>query len=80
MPNRYRPGQWKLIDDRTGFAMYSGEARKEWNGAIVRGDQYEYRHPQDFVRGVTENPGVPFARPAQEPRFLGDTEVTADDL
>lgn len=80
MRNRYRRGQHKLVDDRTGFTIYSGDARKEWNGRIVHKDEYESRHPQDFVRGVAEDPGVREARPAQEPRFLGDNEVTADDL
>lgn len=78
--NAYRHGQHKLVDDRTGFVIYSGDACKEWNGRLVHKSEFERRHPQDFVRGVTESPGVRDARPEQEYHFLTDNEVTADDL
>lgn len=76
----YRPGQHRIICDRTGFAIYSGDAQKEWNGLMVRKESFESRHPQDFVRGVAESPGVRDVRPVPSPRFLTDNEVTAGSL
>lgn len=80
MANRFRPGQHKVICDRTGFAIYSSEARKEWTGHIVRRESFESRHPQDFVRGIPDHPGVTDARPPGTDRFLADNEVTPDSL
>jgi hypothetical protein len=80
MTKKYRPGRHKLICERTGFAIYSGDARKEWTGSVVRKESFEARHPQDFVRGRAEDPTVMDPRPPGEPRFLSDNEVTADDL
>jgi len=50
----YRKGDNNLIDDRTGFSIKASDSRKEWNGLVVHKDQWEERHPQDFVRGRKE--------------------------
>lgn len=78
--NKFRPGQHKKICDRTGFAVYSDDVKKEWNGKIVRKKSWEKRHPQDLVRAVPESPGVPDARPRPEYRFVAINEVTVDSL
>jgi len=72
----------ELICDRTGFKIPISEGlMEEWNGRMVRKESFEPRHPQDFVRGVSENQeGSP--RPEQGDRFIGTDipAVTTDDL
>lgn len=75
----YRPGDHKMICDRSGFEMYASESRKEWNGLIVRRDFWEPRHPQDFLRAVPDYQHVPDARPEQANNFI-TTAITPDDL
>lgn len=68
------------ICDRTGFKVARGTLRKEWNGAMVRPESFESRHPQDFVRGRSEQPkGSPRPEPAD--RFIADDDqVSVNDL
>jgi hypothetical protein len=73
----YRPGDFYRICERTGFKVYASDTRKEWTGRIVRRESYERRHPQDFVRGVTDRQIVPDPRP--EPsvdNFIGPLTTT----
>lgn len=52
------PG-WKSGDhwvecERTGMIIRSSDARIEWTGAIVAKEEWEPRHPQDYIRGVVD--------------------------
>lgn len=69
-----------LICDRSGFrASFSEGLVTEWNGRMVLRRFSEGRHPQDFVRAVTEtNRSSP--RPEQADTFLSTNEVSASDL
>lgn len=72
------PGEPLGICDRCGFKFRLKELRKEWTGLMVCKDDYDPRHPQDFVKGVKESGGVKDARPEPTDKFVGT--VTADDL
>jgi hypothetical protein len=50
----YRHGQWLALCDVCGFRFHSGSLKRRWDGAMVCKDDYETRHPQEFVRGVPE--------------------------
>lgn len=50
----YQPGNHWVICDRCGFATRSQDARKTWDGLVVCPEDYEPRHPQDFVRARTD--------------------------
>jgi hypothetical protein len=41
-----------------------------WDGKFVHKDNWEPRHPQDFVRAKTDNQSVPISRPRQEDQFI----------
>lgn len=47
----YRKGDNWLIDDRSGARIRRSDARMEWDGTVVHKDEFEPRHPQDFVKG-----------------------------
>lgn len=56
------------------------ESKKTWDGLRVCPEDYEPRHPQDFVKGRAENIAVPDARGRPTPVFIDSTDITADDL
>lgn len=65
----YRRGGFWRIDDRTGFRVRAERTAKEWDGTIVAREEFEARHPQDFVRGKRDNMQVPDARPEPTDQF-----------
>lgn len=76
----YHKGKWNVVCDRCGFEFHNSELRKEWTGLMVCSQDFDKRHPQDFVRGVHDRQSVPWVRPDPEPVFLTTNEVTASDL
>ena len=70
----------KGICDRCGFEYDLAQLKKEWTGYMVCRDCFDHRHPQEAVRGVRDQQGIPGARPALTPVYLEINEVTADDL
>jgi len=67
----FRKGSHLVKDDRTGFTIWSHDAVKEWNGAVVHRKHFEKRHPQDSIRVPRENMRVPDARPQPIDQFVG---------
>ena len=80
MSTRYVHGDPNVICDRSGMKVRMSQTRKEWNGLRVRIEDWEPRHPQDFVRGRRDNQAVRDPRPEGTDVFLTTNEVTADDL
>lgn len=76
----FNPGDYNCICDVTGFKMKASQCRLQWNGLFVRKESFEERHPQDFVRGKTDDQSVPIPRSDSEPTFLLTNEVTVDSL
>jgi hypothetical protein len=63
MRNYYVPGDWNALCDVCGFKHKASQLRKRWDGAMVCSDDFEQRHPQDFLRVSPEQIAVPWARP-----------------
>lgn len=61
----YVPGDFYRIDERSGFKVRASRTKKEWTGRIVRDRSFEFRQPQDLVRGVVDDQTVPEPRPRQ---------------
>jgi hypothetical protein len=68
------------VCDRSGFKVRAVQLVKEWTGRMVRRQDWEPRHPQDFVRGRAEKAkGSP--RPEATDTFIADdNQVSASDL
>jgi hypothetical protein len=62
-PNSYSPGDWKAACFRCGGTRKASEMRKQWQGFYVCATCWEPRHPQDFVKGVPDDPSVPWSQP-----------------
>jgi hypothetical protein len=58
----YVMGQWNVACDVCGRVFKSAHIKTRWDNARVCSACWEPRHPQDFVKAITDNPSVPFAR------------------
>lgn len=76
----YAQGDANAICDVCGFEFKHSQLRKRWDGAMVCSDDYETRHPQDFLRAGRVSRPVRNARPEGEDVFLEPGDVTKDDL
>lgn len=61
----YIPGDYKRVCDVCGFVYRASTTFKRWDGLITCSQDWEPRHPQDFVRGRTDRQNVP--EPRSEP-------------
>lgn len=67
---------WNICD-LCGCAIRNNESRKTWDGKVVCPDDWDYRHPQDFVRGRQENTApVGLTRSESTDNFI--TELDTD--
>jgi hypothetical protein len=75
----YKSGDFWRICDVCGFKYRSSETRQRWDNLMVCLADWEPRHPQDFVRGVSDRQNVPDPRPELTDTFIGplQTETTA---
>lgn len=81
MPDTYaKLGDYNAICDLSGFKCKASETVRRWDGLRVLKRFSEERQPQDFVRGVRDDPSVPWARPEQTDTFLAVGDVTPGDL
>lgn len=63
---KYKAGAWLSCCDYCGFTYYASELKKDWKGLYACKDDYSPRNPQDFVRGVKDDPSVPFTNPRSD--------------
>lgn len=54
----WKPGQHWVECMRTGRAVRVQDIRKEWTGSLVAKEEFEVRHPQEFLRGVPDDPSA----------------------
>lgn len=74
----YNLGSHLVRCDRSGKIYDAENTRKEWTGLIVGKDEWEPRHPQEFVRGIREDIAVRDARPKQITQ--ADLSTDIDDI
>lgn len=70
----YASGQWNFICDQCGKKFKSSQMRKQWDGLEVCKKCFDYRHPQDFVKGVKDTQSVPVTRPDTDPTFTSNAQ------
>ena len=61
--NYYISGDHNITCDVCSKKIKMSEAKLRWDGFLVCKDDYEMRHPQDFVRARQDKITVPFTRP-----------------
>ena len=60
---RYVPGNWNAVCDVCAQKYKASEIKKRWDGLMVCPNDWEARHPQDFLRAVPDRQAVPWSRP-----------------
>jgi len=50
----FKSGNYWVTCQRCDFSYRRSEVRKQWDGLVVCKPCWEPRHPQDFVRSVTD--------------------------
>ena len=68
--NYYVSGSHNVTCDVCSKKIKANEARQRWDGFIVCPDDFENRHPQDFVKAQSDKITVPFVRPIPEYVFI----------
>lgn len=63
MAHRPRIGEYRFIDDESGFSYPSSQLAKRWDGAIVARKNDEIRQPQMDVRGLRDPAALTDVRP-----------------
>ncbi len=59
----YKKGDWNAVCDVCGFEFKSSALKKRWDGFMVCKEDFETRHPSDFIRTRPERSAIPWSRP-----------------
>ena len=66
-PSNYlKLGDHAAFCDVCGFRFHASELRKRWDGVYVCNEDWEPRHPSDFIRSIPEKPAPPWSRPRND--------------
>lgn len=63
MKNHLILGNWNALCDSCGRKFKALDLKKRWDGLMVCPEDWEMRHPQDFLRVQKEKINVEFSRP-----------------
>jgi hypothetical protein len=66
----------QAIDDYSGFKVPLSKIRKDWQGLYSVSP--DIRNPQDFVRGVKDDPSLPFSRPEAPDEYIATALLWED--
>lgn len=66
----YKSGSFNLICDVCGKKVKADEAKHRWDGLIVCKDDWELRHPLDFIKARVDKITVPYSRPRPPDVFV----------
>ncbi len=78
MKNNYVSGDWNIHCMVCSKKIKASESKKRWDGLIVCKEDFEFRHPMDFLRAKVDKIAVPFIRKEPSDLFVstGDEEQT----
>ncbi|MFM9577798.1 hypothetical protein, partial [Streptomyces turgidiscabies] len=62
----YSPGDFNAVCSMCGHKRKASTMVKNWQGLYRCREHDEPRQPQDFVRGIPDNPGTPWAQPPSQ--------------
>ena len=60
----FKSGDNWVVCDVCGLDIYASSSKERWDGLIVCPEDWEMRHPQDFVRSKKDKIAATVARPA----------------
>ena len=74
----YTPGAWAAICDICGWKFKSHELKKRWDGKMVCDEDFEARHPSDFIRHRNRELTVPYIAPESTDTFISVTYAASN--
>lgn len=77
--NKWVSGDHNVIDDLHGFKRKRSECRLRWDNLLVPEEDWEPRHPQDFLRSRRDKIKIKDARPERDDVFEA-SPVDPNDL
>ena len=72
----WAPGDWNAVCWECGRKFKASQLIKHWQGYYVCKEHWEPRHPQDFVRGVPDQPTPPWSQPMPADSFVTICSLT----
>ncbi len=72
----YESGDNWVICDACGFAIYASDSKLDWQGQILCPDDWEERHPQDFVRARKDKIAADVIRPEPTDKDISPTTLS----
>lgn len=60
----------QALDPASGFKVPLSNLVRQWDNQLVDYRYVDKRNPQDFVRGVKDNQGLPYSRPEPPDSFV----------
>ena len=81
--NRWKKGDWLVVDQESGITTYASKVKEDWQGLLVRDRYADMEQPQDFIRPADDPRPVPFeSQPDRDfdacvviPYYVGRTNV-----
>jgi hypothetical protein len=67
------PGDWNVTCDLCGRKAKAINVEKTWDNQYVCRHHKERRNPQDYLRGIKDDPSVPFSRPQPPLSFVSNS-------
>lgn len=68
--NYYVSGGFNVTCDVCSKKIKASDAKHRWDGFVVCPDDFEQRHPQDFVKARQDKILIPFSRPRPLDAFI----------
>src|SRR3990167_228690 len=68
--NYFKSGYYNVICDVCGRKLKSDEVRKRWDGFYVCPEDFETRHPLDFLKVPSTEKAIPWSRPEPADIFI----------
>lgn len=77
----YKPGDHWVICDVCGWAYRHSDMKRRWDGAVVCKEDWEIRHPQDFLKAQPEDQSAKgLVRPDGGSEQYLENDVKPEDL
>lgn len=66
----WKDGDYSAICDVCGFKFKASKLKERWDGLKVCKEDWEVRHPQEFLRVIPESNKLNWTRPEPEDTFV----------
>lgn len=75
----YLEGSWNFYCQECGKKLKAAEGLHRWDNFWVGPECWEIRNPQDFIRGIPDNPSVPWSTGNVPPIFVSDAGTPTEN-